>query len=365
MSISTALTPLLQSFPTFMILAVFFGLGEGGFDTACHAWILEMWENDNGPYMQALHFTFGLGTVLAPLISYKFLGENIHKHVNTVSSVQEFPINNMTSSTQLMISGPSVERSRKSSKASLLRSHESTAGESVKLLNNNFEAKHLSDRTRGKPYSKGYLISLVSICSVMFCFYEGMENINFEYLATFNINTELELSKQTSDLIASAMSTAYTIGRGVGIFLAIKIQPKYFLYLDLILISLGNGILYAFSNTSEVMVYIGTITLGFGFSTVFPCVFSYMELFIPMTDMICGIITVSGALIAIIDPIIVGRYITEAPYILLYLNIGSTILVIIAFLTIETITYITKQRERRALIQNSYNTFESQTSGSH
>ncbi|CAG2121866.1 unnamed protein product, partial [Medioppia subpectinata] len=85
MSISTALTPLLKSFKTFMVLSVFFGLGEGGFDTACHAWILEMWENDNGPYMQALHFTFGLGTLLAPLISFQFLGENRNLGLNSGS----------------------------------------------------------------------------------------------------------------------------------------------------------------------------------------------------------------------------------------------------------------------------------------
>ncbi|CAG2120194.1 unnamed protein product, partial [Medioppia subpectinata] len=256
-----------------------------------------------------------------------------------------------------IISGPSGERSRKSSKSSIVSQH---LTESVGLLNNNLEAKHHSGHERGRTarrYSKGYLVSLVSICSVMFCFYEGMENINFEYLSTFYYNTELNLTKQTSDLIASSMSAAYTIGRGVGIFLAIRVQPKYFLYLDLVLIASGNAILYVFSNTSEVMVYFGTIVLGFGFSTVFPCVFTYMELFIPMTDMVCGIITVSGALIAIIDPIIVGRFITDAPYILLYLNIGSTVLVVIAFLTIETITY-TKRRQDRLALQTSYNTFE-------
>lgn len=35
-----------------------------------------MWKNENGPYMQAMYFTFGLGALLAPLISFKFLDEN-------------------------------------------------------------------------------------------------------------------------------------------------------------------------------------------------------------------------------------------------------------------------------------------------
>ena len=35
-----------------------------------------MWRNENGPYMQAMYFTFGLGSLLAPLISLKFLDDN-------------------------------------------------------------------------------------------------------------------------------------------------------------------------------------------------------------------------------------------------------------------------------------------------
>ena len=193
---------------------------------------------------------------------------------------------------------------------------------------------------------------MVLIGGTMFCFYEGMENINFEYLQTFYLNTKLNLSEDTSDLIVSAMSASYTvnilksshkllsffgsqIGRGIGIFLAIKVEPKYFLYCDLLLISIANAILYFYANTSETMLIIGTVILGLGFSTVFPCIYSYMERHIRLTNVICGILMVSCASIATVDPIIVGRYIKDYPYILLYVNIGSTVLVIMAFMSIE------------------------------
>jgi hypothetical protein len=35
-----------------------------------------MWQNENGPYMQALYFTFGVGSLLSPLISINFLDDN-------------------------------------------------------------------------------------------------------------------------------------------------------------------------------------------------------------------------------------------------------------------------------------------------
>lgn len=126
--------------------------------------------------------------------------------------------------------------------------------------------------------------------------------------------------------------------------MAIKVEPKYFLYCDLILISVANGILYFFADTSETMAIIGTVCLGLGFSTVFPCIYSYLERHIRLTNIICGFLMVSCASIATVDPIIVGRYIKDYPFILLYVNIGSTVLVVMAFLTIEITSGIRKSR---------------------
>jgi len=45
----------------------------GGSDTAINAWIIEMWNQNSGPLLNTLHFVFGGGTVLAPLIAQPFL----------------------------------------------------------------------------------------------------------------------------------------------------------------------------------------------------------------------------------------------------------------------------------------------------
>ena len=128
------------------------------------------------------------------------------------------------------------------------------------------------------------------------------------------------------------------IGRGIGIFVAMKVRPKYFLYCDLLLISMGNTILYFYADNSVVISFVGTVVLGLGFSTFFPCIYSYLEEHIHLTNVICGILMVSCASIATIDPIVVGQYIDNNPFILIYVNIGSTILVLIAFLATEFIT---------------------------
>jgi len=67
-----------------------------------------MWQNENGPYMQALHFTFGLGSLLAPLISIKFLddandfgSESSINNITVHSRHTKSRMNNMTANTQI------------------------------------------------------------------------------------------------------------------------------------------------------------------------------------------------------------------------------------------------------------------------
>ena len=58
-----------------MYVASFFkGMASGSMDTGGNVLLLNIWEGrDSGPYMHAIHFTFGIGAFLAPLISRPFL----------------------------------------------------------------------------------------------------------------------------------------------------------------------------------------------------------------------------------------------------------------------------------------------------
>ena len=38
---------------------------------------IHLWDRDSGPYMQALHFSFGLGAFVSPLLAEPFLGHDL------------------------------------------------------------------------------------------------------------------------------------------------------------------------------------------------------------------------------------------------------------------------------------------------
>lgn len=387
MGLATLAPPLLHNYTAFLCTSVLFGIGEGGADAGMHAWLLEMWEDDNGPYMQALHFFFGVGLLIAPLLSAPFLSSNFVVHIDndtnrtttttampTMNSYYryasnpylsgfifealqqndsdtnstEYPYNDTVPPTVLppeyfhteirtpyLITGSLVisagvlliflyffnryetpdmkEERRRNSEAirkqqididsatyqngilnagfgqekssygtiALTRtnsqtnnnkppksgyesSNEHSRSSDSGMQDDNLKAVAFATKKakkgRGRPRdveaegdnisissgssttsssttssgetvtfenARSFVIFMVTMGAIMFCFFEGLETINFEYMASFTSLVELSdgtyLDQETSAYIASAMAIAYTIARGLGIFLAIKV----------------------------------------------------------------------------------------------------------------------------------------------
>lgn len=73
---------------TLVILAVMFslqGVAMGLLDTGGNVFCVRLWGGKSPPYMQALHFAFGIGAFIAPLIAQPFLSS---PNLNTTSPLQ-------------------------------------------------------------------------------------------------------------------------------------------------------------------------------------------------------------------------------------------------------------------------------------
>jgi FHS family Na+ dependent glucose MFS transporter 1 len=69
------------------LIVTFFanGLVNGMLDTGSNLMVLVLWGKENGPFMQALHFSFGLGAFHAPLLAKPFLLELLEPSGNRTS----------------------------------------------------------------------------------------------------------------------------------------------------------------------------------------------------------------------------------------------------------------------------------------
>ncbi|CAG2107716.1 unnamed protein product, partial [Medioppia subpectinata] len=94
----------------------------------------------------------------------------------------------------------------------------------------------------------------------------GFEFMVFEMLPTFIENSYLQLSAYKSALIYAIMTATFTAARGLNVLISIKFWSKNSIYLNLILIIVGNGILVLFETNkhSETLLVIGVMILGIG-----------------------------------------------------------------------------------------------------
>src|SRR6202012_2897651 len=71
--ITTALNVSVGTIGLLFLINAINGLSCGVLDVLMSVWVVEMWEQDCGPYIQALHFTASIAAFFAPLIAKPFL----------------------------------------------------------------------------------------------------------------------------------------------------------------------------------------------------------------------------------------------------------------------------------------------------
>ncbi|XP_064477312.1 uncharacterized protein LOC135391136 [Ornithodoros turicata] len=72
-SVGIIVMPFCTELATLMVCTAVTGLTMGFLDTGGNVWCLDMWGRQSAPIMQALHFCFGLGALVAPLVAEPFL----------------------------------------------------------------------------------------------------------------------------------------------------------------------------------------------------------------------------------------------------------------------------------------------------
>ena len=61
-----------------------------------NVYMLELWKGKSPPYMQLVHFMFGFGACIAPLIAEPFIKSNTHQANSMFSALEHSPAGNMS-----------------------------------------------------------------------------------------------------------------------------------------------------------------------------------------------------------------------------------------------------------------------------
>lgn len=266
--------------PYFALLLIIFGLNgfaNNFIDLGANTLIVWVHRAKVGPYLNALHFFFGVGATIGPLLV------TITRAANGKATPWPFWISAIACVPLAII-------------AFFLKSPDPIVAQKEKGSN--------------KVEKTNYKL-VILFASILFLYVGGeigFGNWIFTYATKIGVATIAQ-----ADLMTSVFWGSLTLGRLISIPLIRKLNPLQMLSINFAGWVLGILIILIFPRSS-VALWTGTIVLGFFMSSIFPMVFAIAERTLVFTGKVSGLIYVGNSLGGMILPFLMGKlFATVAP----------------------------------------------------
>jgi FHS family Na+ dependent glucose MFS transporter 1 len=288
--------PLASSLWVLLALLVCKGLAEGFVNTGANALLLWTHGEKVAPFMNGLHFFFGLGAFLSPFLVAQVVG---------VAGGYRFAYWALAAfaalvGLRMLTMAGSPHPSQAHPKDSAQSSHSPVP------------------------------VALVVSAMLFLFFYVGAEITFGGWVYTYAVTLNLA-SAAGAAYLTSAFWAAFTVGRLLSIPAATRFTPKQVILTALIgcISILFLGIIFSSSSASLWLMAIG---LGFCMAPIWPTGFTLAGQSIVMTGKVTSVILLGDSFGGMVLPTAVGKVIEgSGPRAMVYLVFGSVVLTLLAF----------------------------------
>lgn len=318
---------------------------SGGSDTAITAWVIELWAEKSGPFLNALHFAFGSGSILAPLIARPFL----------TSDNWNLLIAYAICAAIIAFSGLIL--------ALLLFNHRFRSNEINRVIDDSSQgtaimpsiSEEFSQESGRRELSPVLAIVISMMGCLLLATYVAMEMTYFSFESTFVQYSRYNMSEADAALLSSTTSAVFTLTRGltfdqhltpnsndfpigVEIFVSLKISSHLILLMHFLTIIAFNLMAIFTYDLPLYWVWISNIGIGIGCGSVYPTIYSFLQQNFQIDDKKTAILLFVGGCVGALYPYIVGNSIVDRPLVLMFVNIISITICIALLFAIKLIT---------------------------
>jgi FHS family Na+ dependent glucose MFS transporter 1 len=293
-AIASVMIPLAQTMSILLLAMFLSGLAAGILDVGCNTLLLWNHGEKAGPFLNGLHFFFGVGSLIAPLLLAQVLLRTGDIHWLYYSfAILSVPI----------------------------------------LLWLWF----LPERPKGEQSEQknGSAVPWVPVTMlvVLFLFYVGLElgfgNWIYTYALTLGLGTEV-----TAAYLTSAFWGSFTFGRLLGIWISTRLRSQTIIVMDLIGCALSTLIIMLWKDSS-LALWIGTFGLGISMASIFPTILMLAGERMRITGTITGWFLVGSGAGSMFLPWLIGQIFVrtgpEAMTTVLLVDIALTLVVLFLF----------------------------------
>ncbi|QRN84520.1 MFS transporter (plasmid) [Chloroflexota bacterium] len=267
MIVSAILAPLMTNFYLLLLVFLIFGFGNGLVDVGGNVNLLWVFQSRVGPYMNALHFFFGVGAFLAPII--------LNYVMTLTNGAITWPFWILAI---LFLPG--------------------LLGLNILPSPENPEAGEETESAQ-KP-DTGLVILIMALFFLYISVEAGYGSWVFTYVTRLGI---------ANDTVASYINSAYwgalTLGRLIAIPLSRKIKPGTLLVGNYVL-AIIILVMWMIWPVSPWMLWIGSAGLGLALASVFPTLLALGETRMKVTGAVTGLFFFGSSLGGTIIPTLLG-----------------------------------------------------------
>lgn len=297
--LGTALLPVIRSLWVLVILFFIIGLAQSNLDVSENTLLIWLHGKAVPPYMNGLHFFFGLGSFIAPF----FIAQSI-RLTNSLNTAFWVMAVIMLVPVFLILRLPSP---------------------TAPVINSQSSAE-----------SKYRTPTLLVVLLVLFFFgFVGAEVTFGTWIYTYTLENGFGDAVQSAYL-TSAFWGAFTIARLVNVVFSRWISVTNMLWITLSgsLISLS---LLIFWPDSKIALWIAILGFGFFIATIFPTAMNFAESLNAVSSKVTSLFFVSASLSSMFSPWIVGQWFaSRGPQVMVFVVIGNILLGLIFYSIIRS-----------------------------
>jgi FHS family Na+ dependent glucose MFS transporter 1 len=260
--------PLTSNFFFLLIIVFILGLGLGLLDIGGNVNLLWVFQSRVGPYMNALHFSFGIGAFLSPII--------IHNVMALTDGSLTWPYWVLA-----FLFLPSM----------------------IGLWSLGSPENPEVNENKNKKINVDF--RLVALMMLLFFIYVGVEGGFGGWIFTYALEEGIA-NEAAASYMNSIFWGALTLGRLISIPLAKKLAPSKLLIGNFILAIIFLGVILIWP-LDNVVIWVGSAGLGLALSSVFPTLLALSETRMQITGKVTGLFFLGSSSGGLLVPMLLGQ----------------------------------------------------------
>jgi FHS family Na+ dependent glucose MFS transporter 1 len=334
--------PYIKSAPILLAVFAVNQIGMGALESGTNMFMLHLWGKEVTPFLQALHFMYGVGAMISPVIAVPFLVEkeeeiDLHTENMNQTAVEEvFHPEDINLVPPYCIVAAVLALNAVFALIVWRMSPETPAHPSrdTQSMPETFKEKESSDT---RSITTVWKIIVIILTLFFLHIYLGLEISFGSFMTAFAVKSGLGLSKADGAHLTTLFWSTFTLFRIITLMYLEKVGSEINIFMSLFAVLVANVILVPFGTTSVPMLWTGTAIIGIGLSSVYACTYGFLEEYFPLSPLVSALMTVSGILGEFVFPVVISSFIDDDPMIVMWVTLFCSIGCSIIFMMMSLI----------------------------